>query len=336
LLGYQHTTFPRRCPMLAKLIGGEAEHKGDGLHSCLTDSGRSSLRLLLRSGFNKKRFLLPDYLCKIIPEVFDEFQVDYSYYHVHEDMSFDIGNTLQHFDVLYVINYFGQQSDLSSLQESSAWILEDNVFLPIVENRYNLKNWIGFNSFRKISSLADGSIIRATCKLKDRQINKSEACFATLKYEAKKIKYEYFHSDSHSEQEYLKLFAEAEQLIDDQREIFSISNASLFNLLDFYLNIDREYQTRNNNCKVLDEYLAPWRVNKRAKHPSLYAVSLENRDNLRQYLFKHNIFLPVHWPKIAGITNLLYDKIISIPMDSRYGEDDMRNVVSLIRRFYGA
>lgn len=322
--------------MLVKLMGGEAECRGDALHSCLTDSGRSSLRLLLRSGFDKKRFLLPDYLCKVIPEVFDEFRVDYSYYRVHEDLSFDVGDELQHFDVLYVINYFGQQADLSVLQESNQWIVEDNVFLPMVENHYNLKNWIGFNSFRKISSLADGSIIRSTCKLEERQIKQTEACFSALKYAAKRIKYEYLHVSGHSEEEYLKLFAAAEELIDEQREIFAISNASLFNLFEFYLNIDREYRTRVHNIKILDEYLSPWRVNKKAPHPSLYVLSVKNRDNLRQYLFKHKIFLPVHWPRIAGITNLLYDKIISIPVDSRYGEDDMHHVAKLIRRFYDA
>lgn len=321
--------------MLAKLIGGEAECQGEALHSCLTDSGRSSLRLLLRSGFAQKRFLLPDYLCKVIPEIFDELHVDYSYYRVNEDLSFDLGNELQHGDVLYVINYFGQQADLSTLQESN-WILEDNVFLPLVENRYNQKNWVGFNSFRKISSLADGSIIRSTCKLEESQIKQTDASFAALKTAAKKLKYEYLHFSGDDEQGYLKLFAEAEQLIDEQREIFSISKASLFKLLEFYLNIDREYSPRKRNCKILDEYLSLWRVNNKATHPSLYVLSVENRDNLRQYLFKHKIFLPVHWPRIAGITNPLYDKIISIPVDSRYGEDDMHHVAMLIRSFYGA
>ena len=57
-------------------IGGEMPFEHDErLHTYLTDSGRSSLRLILQSGFARRKFLLPDFLCDVIPRVFEELGV---------------------------------------------------------------------------------------------------------------------------------------------------------------------------------------------------------------------------------------------------------------------
>ena len=59
-------------------------------------------------------------------------------------------------------NYFGQNNLLESIVDKERIVVEDNVFMPLFYNNNNLPLWIGFNSFRKISPLADGSIIKST------------------------------------------------------------------------------------------------------------------------------------------------------------------------------
>lgn len=316
-------------------IGGEIDYSGGDLYTYLTDSGRSSLRLILGSGLRKKKFLLPDFLCKIIPTVFDEMGVEYSYYKVARNLSVDLESTREKdFDVLYLIDYFGNKHDVFDGQFPEATIfLEDCVFLPVVDVPPGLLNWVGFNSFRKISFLADGSLVKSSIGLDEESIKKDDAPFSNMKYEAKRMKYEYLRHTRFSEEQYLDLFNEAERCIDGQKAIFSMSSRSLTNVLEFYRNIEGEYAARARNYEALDKLLGHLKIGIKTKHYSLYPLYVDHRDELRAYLFSHKVFLPVHWPN-SGFENCLYDHIISVPVDSRYNESDMERVANLIVRFY--
>ena len=318
-----------------KLIGGEIHRPGEGLHTYLTDSGRSSLRLILGSGLKGKKFLLPDFLCKIIPTVFDEMGVEYSYYKVLENLSIDLESTRgKDFDVLYLINYFGNTHDVFDGRfPETTMFLEDCVFSPVVDAPPGIPHWAGFNSFRKMSFLADGSLVKSSIRLNEEMIRKDDAPFSHMKYEAKRMKHEYLHSGSFSEEEYLKLFNDAERCVDAQKTVFSMSGRSLANVLEFYRNMEGEYTARTRNYQALDRFLGHLKIKIRTNYYSLYPLWVDHRDELRTYLFSHRVFLPVHWPN-SGFQNSLYDHIISVPVDSRYDESDMERVADLIVRFY--
>ena len=64
-----------------KIIGGEAELRQNELNEYFTDSGRSSIRLILNK-LKGKYFLIPNHLCEIILKIFDEFEVNYSFYNI--------------------------------------------------------------------------------------------------------------------------------------------------------------------------------------------------------------------------------------------------------------
>src|SRR3989338_2233420 len=189
-----------------KNIGGEMELQEDKLFRYLTDSGRSSLRLILRSIGKGKKILLPDFLCGVIVDVVREFKMDYAFY--------TIGNHLTpclkslECDILYVIDYFGERSPLLHAKNSfsDVTVIEDGVFLPNLQPPRRIKKWIGFNSFRKISYLSDGSLIKSTIPLQERMISNEGAKFPELKYQAKQMKYEYIKSRKWSELQYLNCF----------------------------------------------------------------------------------------------------------------------------------
>ena len=318
-----------------KLLGGECEISDNGVFSELTDSGRSSLKLILKSGLKDKKFLVPDYLCKIIIDILKEFDVRYSFYNVNEDLSVDEKSLKrQKFDALYVINYFGQKNSLpNQLKRDDLIVIEDDVFSPMLPGPGNSRRWIGFNSLRKVTYLADGSLIQSTQKLIPDLIDGQEAGFSKVKYEAKRIKYEYLHRQKNSEQKYLQIFQRAEAMLDRQRSIHSISKKSLFNLFGFYSNLEQEQAVRQANYQVLDRFLQDYKIAIKPRYFSFYVLALDRRDELREFLFSHKIFLPVHWPKIKGLSNPLYDRVLSIPLDSRYTEKDMKRTAQLILGF---
>jgi hypothetical protein len=317
-------------------IGGEIPFEHDErLHTYLTDSGRSSLRLILQSGFAGRRFLLPDFLCEVISRVFEAMGVRHAYYRTRPDLTIDVESVRhQDFDVLYVIDYFGARQHYHGLVNAEQWVIEDAVFLPVIEHPVDLTNWIGFNSYRKISPLADGSLVRSTAPLAGELIAKTEAPFSARKYEAKRMKAEYLREGRHTEEQYLALFAEAEQMADRQQAISSISGASLFNLLAFHRQLAQEYGIRARNFQFLHSWLGELGIGVKADYPCLYILDVDRRDELRRHLHAQRIFLPVHWPNPGGLHNRLYERVISIPVDSRYGEEDLRRVAAAVEAFY--
>lgn len=319
-----------------KPIGGEIQYEDDGLFNYLTDSGRSSIRLFLMSGLKNKKFLLPDYLCKIVLSVFNELCVDYSFYKVHETLSIDVNEINKHdFDVLYLINYFGMTyHDLFDRISGDKFIIEDSVFIPVVKYAKYRKNWVSFNSFRKVSPLADGSLIKSSFELNESLIVNESAPFSKIKYDAKRIKNEYLKNDLFSEESYLSYFNRGEEIIDNQGLIYSISNKSKYALLNYYSSLDNEYHIRKENFHYLDKYLSNFRINEDSPYVSHYVLKLQRRDELRKYLFSKQIFLPVHWPQVEGLKNSLYETVISIPIDSRYNIEDMSRIANSIIEFF--
>ena len=322
-----------------RLIGGEMPFEHDErVHTCLTDSGRSSLRLILQSGFARRKFLLPDFLCEVIPRVFDGLGVRYAWYRTAPDLSIDEESVRgQDFDVLYALDYFGARQRYRGLVSDGQWVLEDAVFMPVVEApaASACANWIGFNSYRKISPLADGSLVRSTVPLEAGLIARTEAPFSAVKYRAKRMKAEYLREGRHTEEQYLALFTEAEGMADRQSGISSISGASLTSLLAFERQLSEEYRVRARNYRHLHGRLGGFGIALEPEYPCLYVLSVERRDELKRHLQAQRIYLPVHWPNPGGIANRLYERVISIPVDSRYGEEDMERVAAAIEGFYG-
>ncbi|OGV48842.1 MAG: hypothetical protein A2017_14275 [Lentisphaerae bacterium GWF2_44_16] len=318
-----------------KTIGGEMELGQENIFSCVTDSGRSSLKLIVRGLPKKMKYALPDFICSSVVDVFRKSHSDFSFYKVNEDFSIDRESLRRiKFDVFYSVNYFGQKNNYLSTIRKNKILLEDSVFLPELKRPEYTGDWIAFNSFRKISPLADGSIINSTIELRENLIKKDAAPFSGLKYKAKNIKYEYIHSKGHSEKKYLELFEEAEKKLDAQETIYGISGTSLFNLLDFYKNLKDENAVRKGNFEILNKKLKSMRIEINPEFPSFFPLKVNRRNELRKYLFSKKIFLPVHWPAPVWLKNGLYEKIISIPVDSRYTAGDMSGIVAAIKAFY--
>ena len=63
--------------------------------------------------------------------------------------------------------------------------------------------------------------------------------------------------------------------------------------------------------------------------------------NLRRYLIEHKIYIPVLWAWLIDDEHrgsLEYDwskNILCLPVDQRYGEEDMRLIAEAIREYEG-
>lgn len=315
-----------------KPIGGELSFQSLNENIYFTDSGRSSLRLFIKCGNQNKNFLIPDFFCEVIENVLIQEQVSYEFYHVLEDLTIDTTSILdKQFDVFYTINYFGQLSNMKDLNINEKIVIEDNVFLCDFENVNNFKYWFGFNSFRKIFQLTDGSLIKTNLNIDSSQIIQSQAQFVQIKYEAKNLKYEYLYNNVGNEKNYIRLFEDGEELLNNQKDIYSMCPISIFQMMK-----NDKYKEQSISKKYYDLLLQefkPYCLNYNVDFYSYFVMKISKRDELRKYLFSKNIFLPIHWPQ-SSQENSLYHQVISIPLFAQYSLDDMKYISITIKEFY--
>ncbi len=317
-----------------KLIGGEPEVCPPGYRRYLTNSGRASLRFIVEAGnLSGKRILLPNYLCGVILDVIEQYDMRYELYDIQSDLSVDIASLGKEFDVIYIINYFGMnlgEKIIPDIPEEKSVILDD-VFLPIPTVIDRKGEWYSFNSFRKISQLADGSIIFTNTDLDERKI---EYCtltqFSEKKYMAKHQKYMYLVKGDGTEEQYLELFRGGEEELELQEEIKGMSTDSQIEMAKFFMNMEKEKKTRKDNYNIVVERMKENAIEIETSFYSFAPIMLKQRDKTRKELAEKRIYLPVHWPQIPGKVNRIGDKILSLPLDSRYTEQDMNRICDAI------
>ena len=308
-------------------IGGELALR-DELNYFFTDSGRSSLRLFCKN-FPGKKILLPDFLCDVIIDILEQENMLYDFYHINEDLTIDTSSVKTNFDIFYLINYFGKKLDIP-FDIHNKIVVEDNVFFIDFENHQNYKYWFAFNSYRKLTELADGSMIKSNLSLKDYRV-KNISPFSTLKYAAKEIKYNFLTHYEKSEIAYLSIFEEAEALLDNQTEIFNISDKSLGYLNKWITVYDTQQALREQNYKNLAKELEHLYIQFYSDFYSYLVILTDDRDSLRKFLFSRNIFLPIHWPGTKR-RNSLHKKILSIPLF--YAQEETAYLIKSMKDYY--
>ena len=313
-------------------VGGEQELAKLNYFRELTNSGRSSLRWIIESAqLESKRLLLPDFLCEVILDVLAEYKNDVGFYAVDCQLGFRLPDDFSHYDALYLIKYFGTTTNSFELALSTfkQCIIVDDVFSPYPHILDIAQPWYSFNSLRKISAVADFSMLYSNQLLKPLDL-KPLAEFAALKYQAKEYKYDYFNAKKGEEQAYLSLFNQGESCLDAHKNIFLPSTRSMLESITFYQNLESEKVERRKNYAVVYELLGEYIVPIQSDCYSFSPILLPNRDAVIRKLMGHNIFLAVHWPEATGVDNQLSHSILSIPLDSRYNENDMREICQYI------
>jgi hypothetical protein len=300
-----------------------------------SDSGRSSLRLLIRSGLSQKKWLVPNYLCSTITDVLDEEGVDYSFYRVTPTLEIDPFSVVsKEYDLLYVIHYFGRKhQDLDRFVMDSHVLIEDWVYFPEVEVPESFPYWAGFNSFRKLTSVVDGSMLRASFSINMKEMSMGQAPFVAEKIVAKESKHRYLTYNEGSEQDFLKLLQSAEMTLMEQRQIYSMSDRSQLEL-NTWCTSGYALEQRFQNFEVAQRVLGDYGIFDDVDFPCFYPIAVSNKSELLLILKEQDIFLPSIWAKPTGGSDFEYDRIVCIPMSERYSSELIKNVCLSIKAFF--
>lgn len=315
-----------------------------------TDSGRSAIRFLTM-GADKGKALLPEYICQSVIDCFaGGYEIEY--YRLNERLEIDeedIGRRLDNsVRVVYIMHYFGwmQGRDILEFirerqQDYHYTILEDvtHCFLTCRESIGDYQ----ICSLRKWVPVPDGGVVYSKNNtFSGRDIRQEPDSSAIT--EAMLLKYMYIHNGIDCNSIYRNRFEHRERTLDQQTQIYHISEMSSILLLCFDVDVISHRRKENWNyiynalkhtpLMPLNDSCADGFV------PFTFPVLAGDRDRLRNYLMEHNIYCAVHWPiktkeqKSFDTSRYISEHILSLPIDQRYGPEELDYMLKVIASYY--
>ncbi len=282
--------------------------------------GRNALAYLIKA-YNIRKIAMPKYMCDSCAGILHSNNVEIDYYSVGIDFKPIIGK-LDLEEWLYVVNYYGQLSEdyLFSLKEKY------NLIVDNAQAYYDAP--IGktptLYTCRKFFGVADGAILYSEKKI---EVEERDESFTRMNFLLGR--FERSASEFYSEYtENNRLFA------NEPIKRMSSLTENLLRAIDY----DEISKRRVDNFTHLYDKLCSF--NKLQLHipngPFMYPLYIENGVEIRKQLQAKKIFIPTLWPavfKLCGENELEYDmakNILPIPIDQRYGIEDMDYLVEEI------
>lgn len=300
---------------------GEEYHK----NAIRLSTGRNCLEYILKSQGYKKVFL-PYYTCGVVLEPFEKHGIPYELYHI--DINFEIKDrlTLKADEALLYVNYYGlKQRYVQQLAEKIGERL-------IVDNTqaFYAKPIAGIDTFytcRKFFGVPDGAYLYSE-KLLDEEFEKDQS-FDRFMPLTKRI-------DIGPEAGYGDFREVTTALVGQPIKRMSNLTQRLMQGID-YAGIAKQ---RRDNYIQLHEALG--------KSNSL-SIPLENDavpmiypylapvKGLREKLIENKVFVARYWPNVLewatkdDIEYFLAYQMQPLPIDQRYGEEDMNRILEIIK-----
>ena len=313
-----------------KEYGGYIEfenYHGNMLHdgAISLNSGRNALAYLCEAKKIKKLYL-PHFLCSSVPNLCDKIGVECGYYHISEKFEPIFNRTLGEDEWLYIVNFYGQLDNdyLTAWKQKYGRVIVDNAqsyFQMPVEGMDTLY------TCRKYFGVADGAFLYTDTWLecefpKDESFERMHFLLGRFERCANEFYSEYVANN--------KLFAT------ESVKRMSRLTENLLRGID-YASVAKR---RQENFEFLDAEF--WNINelklKSVYGAFMYPLLIQNGAAVRKELQKEKIYIPTLWPNVleeCPPDSLEYHyavDILPIPVDQRYGIEDMKYLVEVIKQ----
>lgn len=342
-----------------KNIGTPQQFNCIGEDYAWLSTGRSSIEFAIisieeRKPELKKVAVLPSFTCDTVFEPFLKRGYEVYYYPIERDLTTTsdtiLEKTLQH-DASIVLfhRYFGfdtldRQVDrmCGILRGLGKYTIEDCTQCLYSDiSRADSDYTVG--SIRKWTGTPDGGfIVGLKAKLNNIPVS-YDVDLEKAKIEASYSKYRFLFEHQGDKGEMLAMYRRAEDILDNQAEIYAISEMSVMVQAD--LNKQELIRKRRENFEILGNKLTShikpvFKLGRNKEVPLYFPVLVEDRAALQKHLVNNAIYAPVVWPKddkqpkqCNGAENA-YQHLLCIPIDQRYDIDDMNRIVEVINGFY--
>ena len=307
-------------------------------------SGRAALYQILCSlKPSHKKIWMPDWLCHTMVEVAVKAGFEVLFYQL--DNSFKASIEVlerQGFcdaEAVLMVNYFGLQDltdSAKAIKDSfpNSVVIEDDVqaYWEFAEKDNPYADY-RFTSLRKTFAVPDGGLVKTNRPM---PVVSAANSFTQYKLDAGQMKL-HRGEEGIQDEEYLALFEKGERKIDDNYNgCMSNESKRLFAGTD----IDQVKRQRQANAAMLVKSLSELGIRtvlpvNTYSVPLFIPICLENRDEVRRRMFRHEVFCPVHWPlegmNVKTGANMAAHEL-SLIVDQRYTEKDMNLIVTLLNK----
>lgn len=295
----------------------------------LLNSGRHSLEYILKSLGEINRLWIPYYTCDVVLQPIERLCIPYSFYHVKMDFTLTDEIVLGDGEYLIYTNYFGIMDEYCkelAIRYGSQLILDNAqaFYAPHIE-KINT-----FYSPRKFVGVPDGGIafINQPSYIELMQDHSYSRCAHLLKrHDLSPIEgYNDFKENSH-------------KIAASPLSSMSTLTYKMMSSLDFKFIKEK----RISNFAILHNYLNDTNELqipslKSFACPMVYPYYTKDSE-LRKHLISNQVFVASYWPNVlewckeGDIEYRLSKYIIPIPIDQRYGEEDMRRIIESINNY---
>ncbi len=317
-----------------------------------TFSGRTAIDLAvrdIRSGRSLKKVYVPSYCCVSMLQAFFDQGVEVKFYDViFEGGKFRYGIEENHgCDAVLIMSYFGldvsaAHEEVRRLHEQGLIVIEDITHSLLRDDSCSPYSDYLVASLRKWFAVpAGGWVGKKKGTLSCKPDLDSERTVDD-KIESMHEKYSYLTGDVKDKEHFLAVSAKFEN------ELIHVDRLLRMDTVSYALlgstDVMAVVRKRRENAGILADGLKKLPGNiialpdldLRKDVPLFLPVFLEHgdRESLRQFLIGRGIYCPVHWPEVMGAPAGVRENELSLICDQRYGEGDMREILSCICEWY--
>lgn len=291
------------------------------------NSGKNCLEYILK-GRKYKKVYIPYYTCDVVLKPFVKLGITYQFYHIN--LQFEIAERiiLHEGEALLYTNYYGlKQKYIYQLTTTYGnRLIIDNTQAFYAQPIEGIDT---FYTCRKFFGVSDGAYLYTDIE----PINglQKSTSFNRIMHLIKRI-------DISPEAGFDDFHQADASLAEENIMQMSCFTKRMMQSIDY----NKVAKQRRENFIQLDKALA----NSNELHlyleedsvPMVYPY-LTERKRLRGYLILNKIFVATYWPNVLEwcIPNdwefKLVNNIICIPIDQRYGEDDMKKIINVINTY---
>ncbi len=304
-------------------------HEKEGV---LLNNARSALQLIMQSIDGVKKVFLPYYTCDSVTIALDAIGVAYQQYHI--DGNLHIAEDIRLADGEYIIytNYFGI---MDAYCKDLAEVYGNRLIVDNAQTFYaaHIEGTHSAYSCRKYIGVPDGGIAvsNAISSIEHLPISRAyDRCGALLARAENDIPtgYTIFKDNDHRFRE----DGIARMSIISQKILRSIDHE------DIVARRRSNFEYLHNALKIINQFEIP--NTSTFACPLVYPFMAHTAD-LRKKLIENKIFVAQYWPNVLDwcnentIEHKLTTHIMALPIDQRYGVEDMNRIISVINDYYG-
>lgn len=298
----------------------------------LLNTGRNALEYILRSIKNINLLYVPYFTCEVVLEPIRRLNIDYKFYHINSRFEIADRIVLGEGEYIIVNNYYGV-NDLyihSQLVKYGNRIIIDCAqafFAPVITG---VKM---FYSARKFVGVADGGIAYLG--------NEMGEDLRTCETEKTELHNDHLliRKEQGAEVGFCNYRKNEESLNNQPIRLMSENTKSIL----YHINYERVKKQRICNWMILNEALSPTNqliipLVSDFEVPHVYPYLIDSGAELRKCLIAEKVFVAKYWPNVIHrdgfeFESNLADKVVALPIDQRYGKEDMNRIIEIIKNY---